>query len=320
MVFLYGIDMLSESLQVASLEYLQGLRELIQLRGGAILKSRSLLLAALHQHMPQFNREHHWIVLALEAGTIRILRATPVDMADEIFVRLVYHLISERGFNYEGARFCVEVLTRLMGFSLNPEAEALKFLQRKFSPPRDPAGIDKYTQTAPASTYSLFVFSIPVLALFVAAGFSLLKERSIPILMQSNSGRISQVRDSIESALKNNDLVLMQTLLLADPTREQVERWLFRAIELDSRDAVRLFLSHLPDALIKDSNGTTPLMLAARLGRIDILRLCLGSLHDLHAKDRQGKTALMHAIIAQQDAAVQILSFALSQARPSAMP
>ena len=48
-------------------------------------------------------------------------------------------------------------------------------------------------------------------------------------------------------------------------------------------------------AAMKDENGATPLIEAARLGHDDVVQALLVARADVKAKDKRGKTALMYA-------------------------
>ncbi|KZO96536.1 ankyrin [Calocera viscosa TUFC12733] len=63
------------------------------------------------------------------------------------------------------------------------------------------------------------------------------------------------------------------------------------------KDVVELLLSHNPppDVNIKDSQGWTPLMIAASAGQDDIVELLIGAGADVKAVNEKGITALHYA-------------------------
>jgi ankyrin repeat protein len=102
------------------------------------------------------------------------------------------------------------------------------------------------------------------------------------------------------------DLYLSEHL---DPNaRAAQDRPLILAAALDQDwETVRRLLKAGACVDLADENGTTPLMAAAKSGKIDILREFIGLVTSVDVADRSGRSALHHAIAARKTETVEFL-------------
>lgn len=83
---------------------------------------------------------------------------------------------------------------------------------------------------------------------------------------------------------------------------------LYLAVQGGHQNVVKLLLRRRSsDAHIKDENGLTPLMKAARCGHADIVRLLLGKGVDPQTRETNGRTAIQMAVDGGHDEVVGLL-------------
>jgi ankyrin repeat protein len=81
---------------------------------------------------------------------------------------------------------------------------------------------------------------------------------------------------------------------------------LCNAITKGDLDSVKKFIEYGAD-VNEQSNGITPLMLAARYNKVEILKILVANGAKVKAKDENGKTALQHAVSFKAEEAVAYL-------------
>jgi len=86
------------------------------------------------------------------------------------------------------------------------------------------------------------------------------------------------------------------------------EKSLYTAIENGDRFAVATFVDAGLDLnKHRDSDGQTPLIYAARLGKTDLVKTILDAKADVNARDKSNQTALSRALIERHDDTFQLL-------------
>jgi ankyrin repeat protein len=78
------------------------------------------------------------------------------------------------------------------------------------------------------------------------------------------------------------------------------------AISKGDIEVVKKFIEYGVD-VNENSNGMSPLMVAARYNKVEIIKILLSKGANLDAKDEKGFTALKHAELSHADEAVQLL-------------